>query len=228
MSNYAKVGLTATAERASIGWTAPTVIYTKMREIQASAAALNTDIQTNITRAAFKTSWAAWFKEWQAFYEKYQSEWAKLGAVTYTDDLNRQTEGYRDSMNGWFDAYRREKDEKGNPLPPPSGQAPMRPPPEVLDPPKSAAEGFTVPWWGWALGGMAVCGLGYVLYRSYVQTKGDLDRKKNYLESNVVPSLLPGYYPPPQVSPQAVANDPSRAMGYMPPHYPHPGLYPVR
>lgn len=224
--DYANVGLRAQTgtngvrrqpQRATVGWTSPTVIYQKQREIQVSAASLNGDIEANVRRAAFKASWKSWYDGWTEFFGKYQNDsFAKLGAVTYTDALAAQTEAYRRQLLAWYDAYSREKD-GDKPMPPPSSPAP---PLDPIGPPQPSGgdedpflptpklPGLNVPWYVWVGVGAAVVGVGYLAYRHYVGVKSDLRESQALLKERAVGMMLP---------PAPVARDP----GYhaLPPTY---------
>lgn len=185
---YAKVN----QQPATTGWTAPTLIYEKMRQINVSASALNSDIVSNAKRELFKNAWAGWYVSWTGFFTKYQGTAARLGAVTYTDELFQQTLSYEAQLVAWYDAYGREKDGV-NPLPPPSGSPPI---PNVPIPPSKGTlpeppddSGLKIPWWGWVFGGLAVAGAGYGLYL-YVQKARAIRR---VLDERVVPSVLQAY-----------------------------------
>jgi hypothetical protein len=213
--NYANVGLgVATGtngvsrqhQRVNVGWTAPTTIYEKQRQIQASAASLDADIAANVKRQTFKGAWNQWYANWKAFFAKYQdSSWNKLGAVTYTDALDAQTEGYRNQLLAWYDAYGAERD-GDKPLPPPSAPAPAAPPPkpgsEPSEPwnpfPKAPEIGLSVPWYVWAGLGVVAAGSLYYLYTRYVAAKGDAAMVRSYAQEAAMARMMPMRDPQPQ------------------------------
>ncbi len=176
------------------GWTAPTVIYAKMREIDPGARELNALFQANVRTKILLDAWNAWFPEWQAFFEKYQSAWAfsRWAVPFYSDDLAAQTEGKRQTYEKFRANYANERDAQGNPLPPPSS-----PIPAVLPNSKDREDqesGITLPWWFWVLGGVALVGGGYYAYRVVKagrQTLADTGAKQRALEG-----LLPRYLGP--------------------------------
>lgn len=201
----------------TVGWTTPSLIYDKMRQIQASAASLDADVAANVERQAFKDSWKGWYDAWKAFYERTMSGWAKATAWMSSDELNGQVESYRAQLVSWFEAYSREK--KGDqPVPPPNGQ-----PPTPVKPPQPGSEpddGFTVPWWGWMLGGVAVVGLGYWAYRSATAMKREVEAKDRAIREHVLPAVLGSQMGPVgvQFAHAAAARDPLYPpMGYYPP-----------
>lgn len=196
-SAYAKVRAEARPQQAATtGWTAPTLIYEKMRQINASAAALNQDINVNVTRQAFKLAWIAWFENWSAFFKKYQSEMQRFAALTFTDALFQQVLSYEAQLASWYDNYNRETDTGlpgGKRLPPPSGLPPQPnvpiPPSKELPPPPPPGEGLSIPWWGWALGAVVVAGGAYATYL-YVQKARAV---KRIIEDRVAPAALNAY-----------------------------------
>lgn len=211
--DYANVGLRAQTgtngvrrapQRASVGWTSPTSIYQRQREIQVSAAALNSDVTVNVKREAFKAAWKSWYEDWTAFFRKYQTDgWAKLGAVTYTDALAAQTETYRRQLLNWYDAYSREKD-GDKPMPPPSAPAPpdtplVSPSPASEDPflPMPKVPGLEVPWYVWVGLGAAVVGAGYLAYRHWFGVRKEMESDRAMLKERALGMMAlrdPGEY----------------------------------
>lgn len=202
---YAKVGH---AQPASTGWTSPTLIYEKMRQVNVSASALNSDINGNVTRQAFKGAWASWFANWSEFFKKYQGLAARMAAITFTDELFQQTLSYEAQLVTWYDAYGREKDGE-KPVPPPSGSPPSPnvpiPPSKTLPTPPSG-EGLSIPWWAWAIGAGMLAGAGYMTYR-YVKRAQAI---RAILDEKVVPQALQ-FYGGPVAGPQLAAGYPQFA-----------------
>ncbi len=177
---------------ATTGWTAPTLIYDKMRQVNMSAMALNGDIGANVRRELFKGSWASWFANWRAFFEKYQGTMARLGALTYTDELFQQVLSFESQLVSWYDAYGREKD-GDRPVPPPSGAPPVpnAPIPPARDrlPEAPPGDGLVIPWWAWLIGAGVIGGAGYMTYR-YVKRAQAI---RTMLDEKVVPQVLSVY-----------------------------------
>lgn len=180
------------------GWTTPSIIYDRMRDIDTAASALDREIQTKVTRAAFRDHWGEWYKRWRAFFAKYQGAWAKLGAVTYTDDLASQVESWRQQLADFGDAYKLESGSSVPGIPP----SPPVPPPPLPNP--TGIANLSVPWWVWMLGGVALVGTGYYLYTRFQ----DMRAKKHAVEG-AMPSLLSAYGVPPQLAAASVAHDPN-------------------
>lgn len=176
---------------ASTGWTAPTLIYDKMRQVNVSATALNSDIGAHVRREAFKGSWAAWFANWRAFFEKYQGMSSRLAALTFTDELFQQVLSFESQLVSWYDAYGREKDGE-KPVPPASGSPPV---PNVPIPPSKElptappGDGLVIPWWAWVIGAGMVGAAGYMTY-VYVKRAQAIRR---VLDEKVVPGVLQVY-----------------------------------
>lgn len=190
----------------SIGFTPPTVTYDKMRQIQAGAAALDSDIATYVTRAAFKSAWTDWYTRWRQLYDKYQPDdpWgasaAKLAAAAYSDELAIEVEGWRKQLDGWYDAFRVEA-----PNVRPSGQ-PSPPLPGPKDDPSGGGRSG-ISWWtvGLTAGVIVIVGgLIYALYRA----KKDVEKRHDAVVG-LLPQLLPG--PIGQAAYQANARDPAFA-----------------
>jgi len=228
MTDYAKLGTHTLLRRAHIknrtpgasqaiarpgspviGWTAPTIIYDKMRHIDAGAKELNALMLANVRDPTLLAAWRAWYTQWLAFFDKYQGMFAKLGAVFYTDELATQTEGYRSTYESFRASYALQRDPNGLPLP--QAQAPI---PAVLTPGETKKEdgsssGITIPWWIWALGGVGLTVGGYFLYKNLTRTAHELRAKRRALDSTL-PTLLQGYGVPKEITQAGVATDPSR------------------
>lgn len=186
----------------NVGFTAPTIIYDKMRTIDASATDLDVKVHTYVADPAFVRAWEAWLARWIPFYQKYQSDWSRLGAAFYSDDLNRQTEEFRSQLLSFIDQYRLQKQANGQPVPQPSA-----PPPLPANDPSPAQSTFGLPWWVWFLGGVAAVGGAYWLYKRYETAQA----QKKVLEQEVLPGLIG-----PGLARAASAHDPSPP----PPHVP--------
>lgn len=213
--NYANVGLgVATGtngvrrepQRANVGWTAPTVIYEKQRQVQASAAALDADITTHVKRPLFREAWAKWYADWSAFFRKYQdSNLNKLGAITYTDALNEQTERYRSQLLAWYETYAQEKD-GDKPVPPASAPPPVPAPPNPADKPWSPfpdapSIGLSVPWYVWAGLGVVTAGTLYYLYTRYVGMRKDTEMLQGAVKEAAMNRMMAMRDPGPQWAP---------------------------
>lgn len=217
MLDYAKLGLRSmgvaprTAKPSpspATGFTMPTTIWDKMQRIQASAESLNSDVRVHVNREAFKAAWDSWLAGWKTFFDKYQGIVNRLGSWTHTDELNKQTDAYGEDLVHWYDGYSREQQPDGTPVPPPSSQPPKLPPPRTEE-----SSGFSVPWWLWMLGGVAVVGIGYYAYK---QVK-ELQAKKEAIETRVLPAVFGATMGPtlgPAMAQAAVARDPMALSTY--------------
>ena len=168
------------AQTASTGFILPRIIYQKMRGIQASAEALNLDIQRYVRDPGFNNAWDAWFTQWRRLHDSYAGPTAsiltKWGSTFETEELNKLVEENRRNLLGFYADYPRHTQPDGRPVPPPSGQAPV----------EYIAPAFSIPWWIWALGGVAVAGVVYLGYR----TARELTAKRKVLETKVLPKLI--------------------------------------
>lgn len=167
--DYAQNGYEGMAgyQGSSTGWTAPTVLWERMRDVDVSADALNAAIQKLPTkRQAFLDAWSAWYKHWKDLVARYDSWTAKAAAMTYSDDLASEIEAKRVELHNFEDAYRRERP-AGQPENPPLPGMPVKPP----DAPKVKGPDFLpkleIPWWAWVLGVGAMVGTGYLVYNRY-------------------------------------------------------------
>jgi len=220
MTDYAKLGTQTLLRRANagmyggamarpgrpvVGWTAPTIIYDKMRHIDAGAKELNALMLANVKEPVVRAAWSAWYTQWLTFFAKYQGEFAKIGALFYTDDLARQTEDYRRTYESFRATYALQRDATGSPLPQPSTAVPS-----VLNPGETKKEdgstpGLQIPWWVWTIGGIGLTVGGYLLYKKALELRA----KRRALDA-ALPTLLQGYGIPKEISQAAVATDPSR------------------
>lgn len=145
----------------STGWTAPTLIWERMKEIDIAATSLDIQIKARVKRKTFLDQWEAWFKHWKGLMDKYDSWSAKLAAATYSDDLAAQIEGDRKIFLEFEDGYRREgllePGGKENPGIPGLPKEPQ-PPPPPLDSLAKFKNMLQVPWWVFALGGVVLVG----------------------------------------------------------------------
>jgi hypothetical protein len=178
----------------SVGWTTPTIIYDKMREIDAGARELNALMVANVRKPVLLAAWGAWFARWTVFFAKYQGVWAKIGVLLYTDDLARQTEDYRMGYASFRATYERERDDKGAPLPAPAAPIPeVLPDPSAPPPPDAPKKpwfnfGIEIPWWVWLVGGAGMTVGGYFLVKRILWTRRELAAK-----GKVAQELLPAY-----------------------------------
>lgn len=193
MFDFAKIGLRSmrvapSSPSPSTGFTTPTVIFESQRDINLKADALNADVLKNVTRDVFKAAWKGWYDNWKTFFAKYQSgtwqgDWNKASTLLYSDDLSAQTEKYRAELIDWYSGYALEKAPDGSALPPSTTAPPaLKPPPK----PDGEESGFTIPWWGWMLGGVAVVGGGYLLYQYAMKMK----KMRQALDERVLPGVL--------------------------------------
>lgn len=201
-----------------VGWTPPTVIYDKMRHIDVGAKELNQLILVNVTSDSLRTAWQAWYARWNAFFDKYQGTFAKLGAIFYTDDLAVQTEDYRRVYESFRLTYTAQRRAGNEPLPPPSSPVPgPLAPGDTKKEGQQKEEGWSLPWWIWAVGGVGVTVGGYFAYKAIRNMVAEAKAKRRAIEG-VLPDMLSGYGVPPRLTAAGLthapetANDPSRQL----------------
>lgn len=190
------------------GWTSPSYIYDNMRLVNASAVATDLDITTFSKSDGLKAAWKTWFASWKAFFEKHQGLYQKLGNAFHTDELAEQVEQWRKSLGNLQATYAAE----------PGVPAPTNPAPGSFEKPPEDKKTFSIPWWGWTLGGVFLVGAGWLVYR---QVK-EMQAKKEALEKNVLPLLMSSQFGPqmgPAMAQAATAHDPSRMV-----YISHPGV----
>ena len=169
----------------TIGWINPNIIYSKMAQIQASAEALNLDIQRYVADPRLNNAWDAWYTQWKALYEKYAGPnyrvWPRLMAPFETEDLNKLVEENRQQLLWFRNDYARHTQPNGQPVPPPSGA-----PPERFTPAQETGRGWEIPWYIYFLAGVAVVGIGYLGYRK----AQELTAKRKAIETKVLPKII--------------------------------------
>jgi len=170
-------------ETVVVGYTPTKITFDQMKQIDAAVDALDAAVQAHVKRPAFRDAWGAWKKAWKSFFEDYSSKLRRLGAtfLLSSDDLARQTDGYRTSLEKWYEAYAAEGD-----LPKPAGVVPGT----NLPPKKDEEEGFTVPTWLWVLAATLGVGGAYLMYRAW--------QNQNLVRSRflaALPEIAPGLSP---------------------------------
>ena len=157
-SDYGLQSLTGGNPVSRIGFTPPTTIYEKMRQIESFAKALDLNIEQFVSSPVFRSAWKAWYDNtWKPFYERYAgpnaSQQTKLGVVFYSDELASQTESYRQQLDNFEKDYSLQRQSNGQPVPNVPGVAPNQPVLQSLSP--------GLPWYVWVLGGVGITILGY-------------------------------------------------------------------
>jgi len=156
----------------------PSVLYDKMKEIDAAAYTLNSDVLSNIpsSNTSFLASWMTWYAKWKAFYyDRYASgDAARTANLFRLDELEAQINSYDADLKGWYVSYSQQKGASGEPVPRPIG--PGAPDPLVHPEPGGGGEkkGSGMPWWGWgllAVGGSAVIAS---LWYAFKQARGEV------------------------------------------------------
>lgn len=219
------------AQQPIIGFTAPTILYDRMRALDPAVQELQTLVQTYVTRQAFKDSWSQYYGQWVAFYQKYLgSDANKLGApVTDNAKFEAQIEDFRVRYQTYRDGYSKEVDANGQPLKAPAPISPLPPPPPPdTQPDDQKKSSWTLPWWAWMLGGVAVVGGGYWLYKRAIEVR-DARRAIDKALPNTLGALVPGGHAMGTfVAEHSPARDPNPpkviSAGLAPDPEPHPAV----
>lgn len=202
-------GVAPSAEPPATGWTAPSLIYDNMRLVNASAIATDLDIMMHAKSEGLKAAWKTWYASWKEFFKKHEGFYQRLGNAFHTDELAAQVEQWRRSLGSLQATYAAE-----------SGVPNLtNPVPGTFEKPPEDKKSFSIPWWGWTLGGVLLVGAGWMVYR---QVK-ELQAKREALEKNVLPLVLGSQLGPqlgPAMAQAATARDATPNMVYIA----HPGV----
>lgn len=153
----------------------PAEVRERMNSVNLQVNSLDSEIKTNVTRAAFLSTWDQFRGNWQKFYDDNQS-YAKI-LFTGTGTVERKANEYQAQLSNWYSALKQE-----NP------NAQLRFPPPL--PPTAPPTGSSVPWWGISILTLLSTGaLIYGTYASYLYVQ-EARRKKKFLEDEVVPLVI--------------------------------------
>ena len=143
-----------------IGITSPSTVLNRLTEVDTAVQTTNSAIglkpPTGPQGQDFITRWKAWYDNWNQFVATQRSLLNLLSPAAWlaeSDETAREIE----ARARQHDQLRAEYVHMG-------GQV-IGPDVPPIPTPKS---GFTLPWWVWTLGGVAVVGVGYYLYRTYI------------------------------------------------------------
>lgn len=215
---YAK----AQANRSSTGWTSPTVLYDRMNALDPAIQELQTLVQTYIVRTTFKDSWNDFYAQWNKFYNESKETVRRLTGPQILENKNYEAtiETFRLRYEGYKAGYVAEKSMQNGPLPTPITPTPPPPPPSDDKPPspnKKDDGGIKIPWWVWMLGGVAVVGGVYWIYKKSLVVR-DARRTIDRALPGTLGALMPaggrefGTF----VAKHSPANDPSTALTLVP------------
>lgn len=156
------------SQGASTGFTSPSSIYQRMRQMEtASAAPLGHDVEDHVASGAYKAAWRAWYRTWLDFFGAHAAEgastWTQLGDLTHSDEVSLRVESFRRELEDFYRTYPLELGVNGRPVPAPRGASPLV---TTLSP---VEKGW--PWWIW-IGALGVLGtVGVLGYRRYQRTE---------------------------------------------------------
>lgn len=166
------------------GYIYPTRIYDRMRAINANAQRLDANMQAYVTNGALRAGWddgagGGWYPAWKPFYERYAgpnaSEWAKLGAAFDTAELSAEVDRRERELDSLVAEYNTQRQPNGAAVPQIAALA--------LAP--LADESF-IPWWFWVIGGVAIAGAGWLIYRKVQEGRA----KQRYAEGKILPMFF--------------------------------------
>ena len=216
----------AQANQTSVGWTSPTIFYERMRSLDPAIQELNTLIGNYISRQAFRDSWKAYYAQWTKFYAESQEWQRKLTGpqIFENEAYGQQVEDFRRRYETYRAGYEAERNEKGEAPPTPVTPTPR---PDQRTPSDS---GIQIPWWVWMLGGVALVGGGYWIYKKALVVR-DARREIDRALPDTLGGLMPGGHEVGTfVARHSPANDPSRPLVMAPVYHqnpPRPILAPI-
>lgn len=152
----------------SVGFTAPTFVYDRMRAMQAHAANLDLLIEEHVVDDAYRAGWKGWYDgAWRPFFDRSAgpnaSSWTRLGNALTSDELAGQAEAFRQQLEAFDRSYRVQRTTDGRGVPVPASSAPG-----AATPPSAALSiAQAIPWYYWVGGALVLVGTGAYLYRRY-------------------------------------------------------------
>lgn len=179
---------------ATVGFTTPSVIYDRMRQIDDAVHSLDRDVQRNVAKIGatenFRLAWAAYVTRWNGFFERTMSFREKLlGTPFRSDEIRDQANQFALELDRFVETYKLQPAADGGSVPAPSGPRA----PDILDPdhPKPRDDRSfweKIPWWGYALGVAFAGAVGYSFYRAASHAK----RREEDL-FKMLPQMLPSF-----------------------------------
>lgn len=188
--SLADAGLFAiSGEGFAVGFTEPKISFDRMRQIQATAEAFDRDVAAYVKDPVFAASWKGWYVRWRQFYDGYEldgSQWLvspqamnlRAAVLAKSDEFASQVEGWRMQLEDFRAKYAALKDDSGQPL---KSNTPIAPVPTPPIPAPIKASGF--PWWGYALGAIAVAGLGAWAFWAFTEGRRKVAHAQSMAES---------------------------------------------
>lgn len=150
--------------RMIVGRTGVSVLQDEIALIDQDVQKLDAHIPY-VASSEFKTNWDSWRANWRAFADKYGGSVLDLDLSRFfiSDDVAKQVEGYREQLASLFADYGKQRQPDGSPVPPVSQSLTAK---FVPGQSEAGKPGFTLPWWGWTLIGVAAVGtLAFALSR---------------------------------------------------------------
>jgi hypothetical protein len=136
-------------------------LYERMRKLEADAVKLDPLIRAQAQRGraapSLLSAWNAWYAHWQSLYDAFVSQGGPL--VTELPQEERNFDAFVATYNAT------------------PGVAPVAFAPRVVTTPEVPAVGL--PWYFWVAGGVAIVGVGYLIYRKATGSGGGTSRSRS-------------------------------------------------
>jgi len=186
LTDTANAGLRVAAPDIVVGYSKPGTIFSRMDLINTQAQTLDAHIRESVAaNTAWRQGWNKWLTEWNTFIATFAgpnaSYWSRAGTLTpsgndaFVSRVNIE-EGQLDKFNQEYNAM--------------AGVQYVEPLPDtsVMT---TGVGGSMLPWWFWVMGGIALVGVGYVVYRKVQE-----GRAKYTYARKQAPGLLKSFLGP--------------------------------
>lgn len=151
--------------RAMVGWTRPGDSFSRLDVLNTDAVRLNANMIAFISPGPLMSGWSAWFTEFDRLYQTFAgphaSKLQQANVITHSDEFAQRVTTEEEQYRSFLAEYNNQRLSNGQPVP--------QLVPRIPGPPQ--AFGWTIPWWAWMLGGVAVVGVGYLGYLQYIKTR---------------------------------------------------------
>lgn len=194
----ADVGLAAIGAEIEIGWLEPRTLLDRMRQIDATARALDAQVAANVTDPTYRANWTALYTRWRSFADPYELEThdpsynasiLRAQMVYKSDAMAQEIEGWRLQIEDMRAKYGQLRDAQGRPLPDttPGAPKPSPIPPPSPEPPDGQKTGLSLS--AWALIGLGIAALGGLLTWRFIETRRRLHESEKSAQA-LLPAVL--------------------------------------